>query len=107
MGYAELSALWTREQKEFAERAFTRAKAEIENDIAAGRIRETIASYDALIHDVENPGAYGGLWEEDIEDEGARLFPPPSELAGELVGYQQGCTIIRQRIHECLRSRPR
>jgi hypothetical protein len=102
--YSALSATWSDDQKRFADRVFERAKAEIESDIARGRIGATIADLDDLKAEVGQAGAYGALWEPDVENEGARLFPPPAN-GGDLLGYQRACTVIHQRIHEWLRDR--
>jgi hypothetical protein len=106
--YKELSELWEPAQLTFGERAFTRAIAEIQRDIDDGKIPTGLSSFDDLKGVNGRAGAYGGLWEWDIEEEGARLFIPPADngqYCGSLVGYTRACAVIRQRIHEWLKSR--
>lgn len=102
--YKALSEHWTDEQRLFGDRAFVRAKAEIERHMEQGILPMNCASFDDLKDANGNAGAYGGLREPEVEDEGARLFPPPGN-GGRLVGYVRACLVIRQRITEWLSKR--
>lgn len=92
-------------QLQFSDQAFLRAINEIEADIERGVLPAWIGDYDDLELLVPSPGAYGGLWDKEVETEGAELFPS-AEGAGYLVGYADACSDIRLRIHLWLRGRP-
>ncbi|WP_139133093.1 hypothetical protein [Pandoraea sp. ISTKB] len=103
--YSGLSSAWSIEQRAFAERAIVRAKAEIVEDIARGRVSAAVSDFDELKRRVTDAGAYGGLWELDIEELGETLFPPPNpKWSGPGAGYDWACTVIRQAIHEWLKQ---
>ena len=103
--YAGLTSRWSASQHAFSDQFFERAKREIEADIEHQALPPWIGDYDDMEHFAVNSGAYGELSAPEIEAEGCRLFPPPA-MAGDLVGYQKACTVMRERIHGWLRSRP-
>ena len=100
----------TDEQLLFLIRGFERAKKEILSDMKSGIVPSTVTSYDELIRYVDQPGDYGGFNTNEIQQEGAGLFPPFETgkivYMGDLVHYGRALTIARAWIARWLATEP-